>query len=699
MRRLVLLLVLVATAACRSPRAPGAPGSAGPAGEPVALDAGARAGPVRARIEGQRTFDEGALLEVIAEDLRDLERRSSPKAAADDAAFSLELHYRELGFPACRVDYRVDADPPTGLCIVLNVDEGPRVRIIRARFAGNASLPAKELLPFVLPAGKEPDSAEPFWFSASRVRRSVSAVQSHYRSQGFLDARVELVAPEAGRTEWTTEVELELRIEEGARWFLREVTLAGGIDEVDRRLARTAYIGRPLSPRTAGILRGLLRELYGRSGYPEAEIDAHIEELEPPAGRPGDARVSLRIAPGPRVRIAGVEIVGNERTDEERVIRALELKPGENFDVENERESVRNLYRLGVFSTVGIDLVGAGEERLVRVRVEERETRELYVEPGYGSYEGLRLGLGWRELNLAGTARRLDLTGTVSALAQRGELGLTDPRFQGSDISASASIFGDHREEPSFTSTSAGARLGFARSFDEEFDIKAGYEFSFSRLDATDVDDPAAEAEEYDVNISSISVSPRWDTRDSPFVPTEGALARPTLEWGDKVLGSEFDFLRLRWTLARLVRWREGTVLALSWRGGVIAPTGSIKTIPLQERFFNGGENTVRSFAEDELGPKDTSGSPIGGEAYNVLTAELRQALFGQLEGALFFDSGNVIEDYTDYGDFDGFRHALGVGVRYMLPVGPVRFDVGFNPDPRADEADYTSHLSVGFSF
>jgi outer membrane translocation and assembly module TamA len=140
-------------------------------------------------------------------------------------------------------------------------------------------------------------------------------------------------------------------------------------------------------------------------------------------------------------------------------------------------------------------------------------------------------------------------------------------------------------------------------------------------------------------------------------------------------------------------------VLGLSWRGGVIIPTGSTDIIPLQERFFNGGENTVRSFKQDELGPVDSLGNELGGEAFNVVTVELRQRLRGRFDGALFWDAGNLESDFEDFFHLGNVRHALGFGLRYLLPVGPVRLDVGFNPDPRAGEADVVTHFSVGMSF
>jgi translocation and assembly module TamA len=142
--------------------------------------------------------------------------------------------------------------------------------------------------------------------------------------------------------------------------------------------------------------------------------------------------------------------------------------------------------------------------------------------------------------------------------------------------------------------------------------------------------------------------------------------------------------------------------------------------VPLAEKFFNGGENTVRSFHESELGPKDASGDPTGGLGFNVLSLELRQRLVGNLFASLFGDLGNIApnrspaergnrpydsrseilsDTFADF--FKDFRPAVGVGLQYLTPVGPARVDFAFNPDKdsRRDEDDFVVHLSVGMAF
>jgi outer membrane protein insertion porin family len=651
--------------------------------------------PVEVRFEGNHGFSSARLSEVVAPDFDVPRPRSALRASVDDAAYSTENFYRSKGYPACRVDYEIESESAQSVVAVLRITEGPRVRIVDVHFEGNASISSKELRSFVLLPGRWFLPDPPQWYVINEVEGSRAAIEAYYRVQGFLDAEVELVDPKPPDDDWPSQLELLMRVKEGARYTLRTCELVGGVPEIDAHLDLRANLGRAVSPRLPGFLRSEVRELYAKYGYPDAEVQIDERTLDPA----GFMDLRLAVQPGTLVTIGEVRIEGQKRTRIDRIRGNLALHTGERYDVRKLRRTFDNLYGLGVFSTVGVDLEGEGPERAVLVRLSEAPARELYFEPGYGSYEQLRMVLGWRERNLAGTARQLDIEGKVSQKAQQVKVGLTDPRFLESDTSANLTVFGGTREEPSFDRAELGSLLTFTRRLHRYFNLGLGYQYRFSQVTADDFTDPAVQSALGDVNISSLIVTPNWDARDSAFYPTQGSQARVSVEYAAEALGSQIDFLRTRWHVAQYFTDHAGLVLGLSWRAGLIAPLAATDVIPVQERFFNGGENTVRSFSENELGPKDSSGNPIGGEAYNVFTAEVRAPIAGRFESALFYDVGNVVPQVGDYFDFEDMRSAIGVGLRYDLPVGPVRLDLGWNPDPRPEEASYTLHFSVGFSF
>ena len=136
-------------------------------------------------------------------------------------------------------------------------------------------------------------------------------------------------------------------------------------------------------------------------------------------------------------------------------------------------------------------------------------------------------------------------------------------------------------------------------------------------------------------------------------------------------------------------------MLALGARVGYIAPI--LDDLPIDVRFFNGGGTTVRSFAERQLGPKDSGGNPLGGDIYTVANVEYTFPITGGLQGAVFVDAGSLKND--DVPGSDEMRYAVGAGLRYKLPIGPLRIDYGINPNPRAQEDFGAFHFSFGFAF
>jgi len=139
------------------------------------------------------------------------------------------------------------------------------------------------------------------------------------------------------------------------------------------------------------------------------------------------------------------------------------------------------------------------------------------------------------------------------------------------------------------------------------------------------------------------------------------------------------------------------TLLAFGARGGWMKPlSGNPDDIPIDERFFNGGSSSVRSFPERRLGPSDWHGYPIGGDTFTTFNAEYQFPLYGSLIGALFADAGSVGVSPTTMGLM---RYGVGPGLRYASPVGPLRIDVGFNPDRRTGERHMVINISFGMAF
>ena len=657
---------------------------------------------------GASSFQSLRLAQVVAEEVGEAVQAQWTHSAVDDGAFAIERFYARQGFAFATVRYELAPEAGGRERASFFVDEGPRVALNTLRLEVATPMPG-ELLDGFFPrvdrsaerrnVAREPNADAdlgPPWWVESELVGGCRALEDHLYRSGYLDVRV--ADPQTTFDAQRRRADVVIRIDAGVRSMLVDVRLKGAPADEAERLQRTAgeFIGRPYSPLLAGALRAHFEEHLAERGYPDARAFVGAAER----GEGGATRLQVEIRAGERVRISAIEIRGTRRTRDATVLELLELEPGDVYSVQDERDSFRALYQSGLFTTVSVGLApGEGTERVLIVEVEEATASEFYVEPGYGSYERLRIGMGWKLRNLFGTGRSLEVDATLAELAQKGSVSLVTPRFLDSDVRSTLSVFSSRRIEPSFTNQENGASWILGKRFSRRMTATLGYEYKDSSVSDVDVTGAPAQALVDSVEISSIKLTPVLDARDSLLMPTRGTISRLAFEFADAAIGSELDFLRLSPGVSFYRPAWSGGVLALSWRGGLIVPIHSTSTIPLQERFFNGGENTVRSFREDQLGPTDAQGNPVGGETYQVLSAELRQQLRGNLEGALFVDTGNVQLDYEDFFSAEDFRSGVGIGLRYRLPIGPIRVDYAVNPDPRDSESRSVLHFTVGMAF
>ncbi|MBZ0113732.1 MAG: BamA/TamA family outer membrane protein, partial [Thermoanaerobaculia bacterium] len=205
-----------------------------------------------------------------------------------------------------------------------------------------------------------------------------------------------------------------------------------------------------------------------------------------------------------------------------------------------------------------------------------------------------------------------------------------------------------------------------------------------------------------DIDISSITPRWRWDRRDDPIDPKRGFLTSMQLEFAIPIGGLTTENFRKffaqgsgYWPLGR------SGVLALNLRAGVIEPLGN-QPVSIAERFFAGGNTTHRAYDRDTLGiagdTLDSRNNPVGGNGLFLANLDWRFPIVGSLGGTLFYDLGNVWGDWHDM-RVEEAKGGLGVGVRYLSPVGPLRLDLGWKLDPEPEESGYEVFFSFGNAF
>ncbi len=669
------------------------------------------------QFEGNDHISATVLRRAARAELEAFVQNAGREADLEDAVFQMEITYRGEGYAFAEVRYTKSVREDL-VQAVFTIAEGPRVLIQSMEFTGRTAVPADDLAALFVPSRMifDPSSNRPF--VQSEIQAGASLVRDFYLARGYLDVNVG--APNFSFSENRTRVNITIPLSEGRLYRLTDLRFMGDLPETaaeNLQALRQEMVGKAYNRGQRLVVQSRLEEIYGNLGY--AEMQVALKEKRLPA--PDGMLLEATIASGEQFTISDIQVRGDMKTKPDFIRRRIKLQPGDRYSLTRERESFRALYRTGLFSRVELILEDQGRpaERTLVVSVVELPSREVYIEPGWGAYELLRLKLGWREKNLWGGGRNVGIESIVSVKSRQVVASVVDPWFLNTEIIADVPLYYNYREEPSFTQEDIGVSPSFSRQMSDHISATAAY--NLRNTDISDVDAATSEDIETDTyNFASIKLQGTYDDRDDPFYPSRGKRFSFGIEQADSALGGDITFTRLTAGMRYFYSFNRETVLGLRYATGFIYPGPGETTVPISERFFNGGENSVRSFRQSELGPKDLSGDPVGGLAFNTINIELRRRLVGDLSGSLFFDLGNVApnrsysqggrrppEDRSDAVSdtlddfFNDFRPGIGVGLQYKLPIGPVRCDLAYNPDADddRDEDEYVFHFSVGMAF
>jgi len=424
-------------------------------------------------VEGNKTLGKRLLIKSSAQELKDFSEKGCRPADIDDAAYQMETLYRSRGYAFARVAYRITPQKKK-VAVVFEVSEGPLVTVEAVNVTGNAHLDSTQLNTFFRwQSGPGIGESTPI-FTQSALDQALSQVADAYILQGFRDIVID--KPRLAFSNDRTRVTIDVPIREGIQYIVRQVLVREAPD--GREIPCTPslcepLIGAPYYRRKRALLNNALVNDYRNSGYAWAK--ALVKEET--GNRPGDVVLIATVTPGSIATIDRVVIKGNTKTRETFIRSRLSLLPGDVYSEEKERKSFRELFRTGLFSTIDMEITPTGEKGRADLRITVKETAftELYVEPGWGSYELARIKVGAKQRNLFGTGMIFNPEAGVSTKDHRLSLRLTDPWFFNTLITADLPTYYHYREEPSFTRSDLGFSATFSRSFGNDWKGAIGY--------------------------------------------------------------------------------------------------------------------------------------------------------------------------------------------------------------------------------
>ncbi|OGD19381.1 MAG: hypothetical protein A2W03_02450 [Candidatus Aminicenantes bacterium RBG_16_63_16] len=587
-----------------------------------------------------------------------------------------------------------------GIRVIHNASPGKRYTITELKFEGNRYLSAQEIRSQLLVS----ESIRLFGgIDGKRVFELPDEIEFLYQTQGFADVQVDLHFHETD-----SRAAAAFSIEEGKQRRTRRVEFAGAalIDEATLRRQIPLADGGPYFYPTVQRAVQALEIYYRQAGIRGTRIEARTE----PAGE-AEFDVTFSISEGTRTMIQGIFISGNLITRQSTVLRELKIKEGDVARLEGITATRAGLEKLAVFSEVRIDevaLVAGSENLVIRLREGER------------NYVGLGIGLETREelqassvlsanlrprgtaeymrSNVFGKAAHLSLVSQFSLAEKRLILSweqpyllfsLRLPTFINGWIEEEDRVsFGYKREgvglstiKPAFWGTTFLGALRYARTT-----------LYFLNISPSEID---REFSPY--SATSVETNLIREKRNDAFNPSRGYFSSLSLQYAFPLFATESDFLKLAFKYQRYYSPLPRVFLGGTFRLGL-----GLGRMPIHERFFAGGSNSFRGQKFDNLGPKDPqSGNPVGGKAMVLFNFEAVFPLFSTLPdlgGTLFYDAGNVYVNRSDIRPVD-LEHAVGLGVRYRTPLGPVRLELGWNLTDPARKGKPIVYITIGNIF
>lgn len=661
-------------------------------------------------------------------------------------------YFQAKGYPDVTVASQYEQQPD-GVTIVYTVRLGTRYTVKEPKFQGNrhvdedvleAAVSIKEshsILAYPIIRGK---------FNQKLLNQSVKSLEVLYRRNGFAEVSVQPEVHKTGKA-----VQVLFQIQEGPQDRVSTLRVQGNETQPLPTLAAGKPLnlepGKPFSPYLLNQDRDRILAAYFNLGYLDATFDSHVTAA---ASDPHRMNVVYVIHQGRQGHISNVVMLGNKTTRPAFIRNVIhrEVSPGMPLSQGNFLSVDSDLYNLDVFDWVSVKPLEptvnqAQDELLVKVHESKRYSMDIgagieiiprsgNIPVGEVALPGLPvIGLGSKfrvsqksffgprgsfalaRHNILGRAETATISTILSRLNQTGEFTLADPRLWGVNWSGLASLSAQRTtENPIYTAVLEQASFQVEKAFRSATPRNLTFRYSFQRTDLTNILIPGLVLPlDQHVRVSMVSAEYLRDTRDNPLDAHRGMFQTFNVEIAPTAFGSSANFVRLLAQNSVYVPLSPWLTWASRLSVGFAVPFADSR-VPLSQRFFSGGPDSLRGFPVDGAGPQrpvqvcgnpgDPStctliSVPVGGDMLFIFNSEARFpiGLLHNLGGVFFYDGGNVYNNISLPQLANNYTNTIGAGLRYVTPVGPVRFDVGYRLTPIPGVRAFQYFVTVGQSF
>ncbi len=639
--------------------------------------------------------------EISKQKLRPLVKIRTPslysRKKVDEGIQEIKNTYIEDGFHAAKIEPELLTDIKNEATLTFEIIEGKKVLIRDIKFIGNTVFDKGDLI-------KKIETRERWFLSwitdrgaylEDTMSLDIERIKAAYHDAGYQDVKVK---PAQVTLVEDKHLDVLIEIDEGAQYKVGTVNVSGDLMYTEEQLLRLVVL-QPGDVFSRSVLREsilALTDLYADNGYAYANVapltnkDKKLHLID----------LNLEVEQGTQVFIERIEISGNTKTRDKVIRREIPLLEGTRFSARRVKDSNRRIRNLGFFDEVNVtNKPGSDDGKTVlEVEVEEKPTGTFSIGLGYSSADKLLAQGSLSQDNFMGYGVRLSLSGSFGASSTTYSVGISDPHFLDSNWTLGGEVYKSEREYDEYDDYRTGGSLRAGHPVTRNSKAYLTYRYEEQEIlnisSTVALDDPWIYARESTLS----SITAEWIRNSTDYYqdPSRGGITKFSLEYAG--LGGTEDFVKSIFEHRHFFPLFWGTVFSIHGEVGYVVSTNDDE-VSITERFFLGGIRTLRGFESREVGPTDENGNYIGGEKMGYFNFEYLFPIVKDLglKGVLFFDTGNAWIDDEEY--FSDMRSSVGAGIRWQSPMGPLRFEWGYNLDPRNDEKQSIFEFTIGKAF
>ena len=599
------------------------------------------------------------------------------------------------GYYAAKITPDLQVDDKNEGTLTFNIVEGKKILISHITFVGNTVFDKDQLL-------DKMETKERWWLSwitdrgvynKEAMSLDVERIKAAYHDEGYQSVRVGDPQVTLIKDEY---LDVVIEIDQGLQYRVGEVTVSGDMMYPQEKLRKLVRLQSGDVFGTSALRQSILMltDVYADHGYaytnvtPLTSKDQQLQLID----------LNLEVEQGPRVFVERIEITGNTKTRDKVIRREIPLLERDLFSAKKVKEANRRIRNLGFFDEINVtNKPGSDETKtILGVAVTERSTGTFSIGMGYSSSDKLMAQGSISQDNLFGYGMRLSLSGTFGSYSSNYSLALSDPHFLDTNWTLGGEIYKNDREYDDYDEQKIGGSIRTGHPIGRKSKLYVTYRYE--QLEVSNISNNLTDTIQDEAGNSTLSSLTTQIVRNSTDYfddPSRGGMSKLSLEYAG--LGGTEKFVKSIAEHRHFFPLPWGTVFSIHGELGYVTSTDS-DDVSITQKFFLGGIRTIRGFQYREVGPRE-NGDYVGGSRMGYFNFEYLFPIYKKLglKGVLFYDTGNAWTDDENY--FSDMRHSVGAGIRWKSPMGPLRFEWGYNLSPRDYEDQSVFEFTIGKAF